>query len=147
MKRQSKLSIKKTDVFREMFGGMLTDLMDERGVTQEALAAATGITQSKISRYARGLNEPKLADFSAICDFFNVAPECFLQLGSPVKPLKSAKRVVDATLEFFGPVEHMLLSNLMATINKALFEVAEDDRPKRIENWAAIIKLMIEKDK
>jgi len=146
MKRQAKVTKIDSDyVFRNTFGLVLSELMDERAISQDALAAQTGITQSKVSRYARGKNEPKLADLAAICKFFNVSPETFLELGSPVKPLKSARQIVDKSARLFGPEEHKLLGDLFDVMIQKLQKMPEPQRLRTIKTWSEVVTLMIER--
>lgn len=55
------------------FSEVFKRLRDERGLTQEQLASALGITKQAVSHYERGTREPKNKEmYEAIADFFNV---------------------------------------------------------------------------
>ena len=53
----------------------LRQLRASRGVSQQAVGQATGITQSQISRIFQGLRAPYLDEFVAITGYFNTTPE------------------------------------------------------------------------
>lgn len=47
--------------------------MERVGVGQVELGHKTGITQSSISRYLRGVSEPRLSDLTRIAEFFSLS--------------------------------------------------------------------------
>lgn len=55
------------------FGKELKQLRKEFELTQEALAKATGITQSQISYYECGKHSPSIEDCIVLADFFGVS--------------------------------------------------------------------------
>ncbi len=64
------------------FSARLRELMDARELTEEELAAATGVSQSSINRYKKGDSggtEPKIGDAKAIAKFFGVPLDEFVQ--------------------------------------------------------------------
>ena len=53
------------------FGKTLRRLREDAGLTQEQLAAATGLTRSRINNYENGLREPDFEMLELFADFFN----------------------------------------------------------------------------
>lgn len=51
----------------------IKDLRLEKGVSQNKLAKALGLTQQAISAYENGLREPDLETLNKIANFFNVS--------------------------------------------------------------------------
>src|SRR5712691_11269446 len=98
---------------RKTFANGLRVLVEQFNVSHGKLAAETGITQSKISRYIRGRNEPKLADLAALCVYFNVSPEFFLDSTMPAAPLTPARVAAQC---LFGPVEEKAMRDLFNTL-------------------------------
>ncbi len=64
------------------FGEKLKDLRSRKlpPLTQTDLATAIGVTQRKISFLETGTSEPSLGDLAAICRFFSVSADYFLDL-------------------------------------------------------------------
>ena len=54
-------------------------LMDENGVTQYKLSQDTGVPQSTLSDWKRGLYTPKVDKLKKIADYFGVPLEYFLE--------------------------------------------------------------------
>jgi HTH-type transcriptional regulator / antitoxin HigA len=59
-------------------GEVLTFLLDQRGLTQQAVAAGTGIHQSVLSRFMKGEREPSLEQIKKLATFFEVDPAVFI---------------------------------------------------------------------
>ena len=81
----------------------LRQLRASRGVSQQAVAEATGITQSQISRIFQGQRAPYLDEFVSITGYFNTTPEKVIteartileeQLGNVVELSAPARTVV-----------------------------------------------------
>ena len=70
------------DAFNLSFGAKLKELRNQKlpHLTQSDLASAIGVTQRKISFLETGTSEPSLKDFAAICQFFTVSADYFLDL-------------------------------------------------------------------
>lgn len=64
------------------FGQKLKELRSRKlpPITQSDLAGAIGVTQRKISFLETETSEPSLRDFAAICRYFNVSADYFLDL-------------------------------------------------------------------
>jgi len=118
--------------------------MKENGISQAALADATGITQSKVSRYMRSRNEPKLADLAAICIYLNVSPEVFLDSSIPVKPLTGTAQALDDSA-MLGPSAHRLFRNLLQMLQHKLRTLKPEDRQRYLEGWVKFVELTTEK--
>ena len=48
------------DEWREIFGGNLSDILEEIGMTQNELAKMTGLSKSRISDYINGYSTPSV---------------------------------------------------------------------------------------
>ena len=69
----------------EKISTRLKRLMDEKGIKQTELAARASIAQSSVSRYVRGVQEPKSRELHAISKVLGVSMESwFSGLPAPV---------------------------------------------------------------
>lgn len=59
------------------FGRLLKKLMDEKNINQVELAKKTGISQSSLSDYLRGVYIPKQDKIHLIADALGVSPALF----------------------------------------------------------------------
>lgn len=75
------------------FPTMLRELMQSRGVTQEALAKVTGRTRQTVSQYVNGISEPSYDVLVDIADFFDVSTDYLLC---------SKKSLSEEVLQFFS---------------------------------------------
>ena len=57
----------------KLFIKRLRDLRDEKGVPQEEVAKAAGITKSTLSKYELGKNEPGMMVAKRLADYYNVS--------------------------------------------------------------------------
>ena len=48
------------DEWREIFGGNLSDILEETGISQNELAKMTGLSKSRISDYINGYSTPSV---------------------------------------------------------------------------------------
>lgn len=55
------------------FSERLRKLRRMRGITQDELAAATGVSRSAIGMYENGAREPNFETLEAFADYFNVS--------------------------------------------------------------------------
>ena len=62
------------------FGERVRLLREEQGVSQAKLGVATQMTQRKISYIECGKFEPSVEDIAALCRYFNVSADYFLNL-------------------------------------------------------------------
>ena len=58
---------------REQIAESLKTLRLARGLTQQELAQATGISQQNISRWELGIHIPNLADCITLADFYGIS--------------------------------------------------------------------------
>lgn len=65
------------------FGRLLKKLMDEKNVNQVELAKKTGISQSSLSDYLRGVYIPKQDKIHLIADALGVSPAVFFSEITP----------------------------------------------------------------
>jgi HTH-type transcriptional regulator / antitoxin HigA len=59
-------------------GEVLAFLLDQRGLTQQAVEAGTGIHQSALSRLIKGEREPSVEQIKKLATFFEIDPAVFL---------------------------------------------------------------------
>lgn len=52
-------------------GERLTELMNEKGISNKALAEITGVTPCSVGRWKRGVKNMRLTQFLIIADYFN----------------------------------------------------------------------------
>lgn len=62
-----------------MIGDILKELREDKGLTQEELAAILKISRTSVSMYESNTNEPSLTTLVAIADFFNVSTDYLLR--------------------------------------------------------------------
>lgn len=61
-----------------MFSDILVKLIEERGVTAYQIAKATGLSNTALSRYKSGKQDPAIDKLIAIADFFDVSTDYLL---------------------------------------------------------------------
>lgn len=61
-----------------MFSEILVKLMEERNVTAYQIAKATGLSNTALSRYKSGKQDPAIDKLIAIADFFDVSTDYLL---------------------------------------------------------------------
>ena len=61
-----------------MIGKIIKELRCERGLSQQALAKAIGVSQKAIDYWERGINEPKASYIILLADYFNVSADFLL---------------------------------------------------------------------
>lgn len=61
-----------------MFSAILVKLIEERGVTAYQIAKATGLSNTALSRYKSGKQDPAIDKLIAIADFFDVSTDYLL---------------------------------------------------------------------
>jgi transcriptional regulator with XRE-family HTH domain len=128
---------------RTVFMARLHELVAKHGVSQTALANETGISPWKISRYLLGRNEPKLADLAALCVYFNVSPEVFLDSREPLKPLTKASQAVE-TSAILGSVEHKLFRDLFQMLQSKLIKLKPEERRHYLQSWVQFARAVLE---
>jgi transcriptional regulator with XRE-family HTH domain len=125
---------------RRIFAAKLGRLMKEFDLSQLGLAQAIGVSQVKISRYLRGRNEPKLADFTAFCVYFNVSPEFFLDSLALARPMTAPATAAES----FDPVEAKHLRDLLQTIRAKALKMKPEARRSYIKAWADFAQRVVE---
>ena len=63
------------------FGRNLRRFREERGITQDALAEATGISKSTVSKYESGTSDPPLQYVFTLSRIYGMKPEYFVKDG------------------------------------------------------------------
>lgn len=66
--------------FMEVFAERLKELRIEKGLSQNQLAKATGLTHAAISRWESGLRQPTAAAIITLAKFFGVTSDYLLGL-------------------------------------------------------------------
>ena len=68
-------------------------LREDNDLTQEQIAKVLGTSQTMYARYERGANEMPIRHLIALCKFYNVSADYFLDtVPSPRQPHKKAKQ-------------------------------------------------------
>ena len=60
------------------FTEKLKDARTEKGLSQQQVAEAIGVTRSAYSNYEQGIREPDLNTLKKICMFFNISSDYLL---------------------------------------------------------------------
>ena len=69
-----KINVRSPTEFDKALGERIGKLMKERGVTQQALGKAVGVTYQQISKYVNGDNRLGVWRFLQICSALGVDP-------------------------------------------------------------------------
>jgi transcriptional regulator with XRE-family HTH domain len=72
------LAVTKGPTALTIFASNVRGERKRQGITQETLAAASGITASEVSRIERGLREPRLLTIVRVANGLGVAPSDLL---------------------------------------------------------------------
>ena len=59
---------------------ILRDLREDADKTQTQIAEVLGTSQTMYARYERGANELPIRHLTALCQFYNVSADYFLQI-------------------------------------------------------------------
>jgi len=62
----------------QIFTDKLRGLREDNDLTQQQIANVLGTSQTMYARYERGANEMPLRYFTALCKFYNVSADYFL---------------------------------------------------------------------
>lgn len=80
------------------FPSRLRNLMETRGVTQQELAEAVGVTRQSISMYAGGQTVPDIYTVQLIADFFKVGVTALLGDQSMIRECRNFKEICTSYL-------------------------------------------------
>lgn len=61
-----------------MVGKIIKELRTEKGLSQQALGKAVGVSQKAIDYWERGVNEPKASYIILLADYFGVTTDYLL---------------------------------------------------------------------
>jgi transcriptional regulator with XRE-family HTH domain len=78
------------------FAEKLRRLMDVRRISQATMAAAVGVSQAQVSKWARGINTPDIGQGMAIARTFGVSLDYLAddaQEGPPPEPSETRKTI------------------------------------------------------
>lgn len=78
---------------KKTFGGMITALRKERGMTQLELAEKMGVTDKAVSKWERDLSYPDINTFPRLAEIFNVSIDELMQVKAPKDEKASSKRI------------------------------------------------------
>ncbi|MGB9780652.1 helix-turn-helix domain-containing protein [Caldanaerobacter sp.] len=120
----------------------IKDLRAEKGISQNELAKALGLTQQAISAYENGLREPDLETLQKIADFFNVSIDYLLgrsDIRNPTDEITEAVEDDPELLEFWNELKQR--EDL-----KLLFKQTRKLSPKDIKQVIRIIKAIEEEE-
>jgi len=68
----------------------LTQLRNAKGVTQDAVATALGVSNKTVSKWENGTSSPDLTMLAALADYYNVSTDALLGLSRDVKSIPIA---------------------------------------------------------
>lgn len=85
-----------------MFGEALKQAMQEKGISQSELSAATGICKSGISQYLAGKNEPSKARKKLLAVALGLPTDYFdnTEVEAPNLPIMTAAKLMGKSKEF-----------------------------------------------
>lgn len=105
----------------------------EKGLTQQQLADAIGVTKSTMAKYDRGDLEPNLTNVKKIADALNVSVDLLLGNDAFVKRMETAdlaflKSLRDTALKnnLINNVEYKTLSH--SDVANKVFDIIDDDK-------------------
>lgn len=61
-----------------MIGQKIKELRTEKGISQQTLAKAIGVSQKAVDYWERSVNEPKASYIILLADYFNVTADYLL---------------------------------------------------------------------
>ncbi len=67
-------------IFAERLSGLLQAVKSEKGIIQEDVAKATGITRQSLGKWANGENVPDILDLKKLAEYFGVSADYLLGL-------------------------------------------------------------------
>lgn len=83
--------------FSAPFAKSISELMRERGITQEEIAAEIGKTRQTVSQYVNGISEPGYDTLVKIADYFGVSTDYLLGRTSVKTPDSSVQAIIAYT--------------------------------------------------
>lgn len=90
---------------KEPFPSRLSEIMEERGVSQEKLAKALGVKRQTVSLYKTGQSSPNAGQLRKISEFFEISSDWLLGMSD----VKSQDENLQSTCEYTGLSESALL--------------------------------------
>ena len=121
------------------FGGILSQLRREKGLSQQSAATELGVSQALLSHYENGAREPKLEFVVKACDYYGVTADYILgrvddrttqTLPAP-RSCAGAPRLISAA--------HSVFDKLDELSNPELYSAAVDYLVVPIENIALML--------
>lgn len=79
----------------KLFIKRLRDLRDEKGVSQEEVSKAVGITKSTLSKYELGKNEPGMMVAKKLADYFHVSFDWLVGYSDEKQPVMAKKELTN----------------------------------------------------
>lgn len=77
----------------EVIGTILRNLRTEKGVTLKEVSIQTGITDSLISKYERGLSEPGLRPLRKLATYYKVSLDYLFGITEDKQPIITSEKV------------------------------------------------------
>ena len=102
-------------------GGAIRELRLKRGVTQEGLAGALGVSVQTVSRWENGVNFPDLSMLPELAVYFNVTTDFLLGLER-----KTVMAKLIRTVETFEPASREEAEEMVLRFKGEKFPVLKD---------------------
>ena len=90
---------------KQTFGGMISSLRKEKGMTQLELAEKMGVTDKAVSKWERDLSFPDINSIPKLAEVFEVSIDELMQVKSETKDniaKNKAEEIVDTALKEIG---------------------------------------------
>lgn len=95
---------------RKIFAGNLREIMKEKGVTQQTLAQAVGVSDASVSFWLSGQKYPSPGKVQKIADFLGVRKS---QLIDKYPPVNYKMELILSKLQRLTPAQLQIVENLI----------------------------------
>ena len=130
---------------KQTFGGMISSLRKEKGMTQLELAEKMGVTDKAVSKWERDLSFPDINSIPKLAEVFEVSIDELMQVKSETKDniaKNKAEEIVDTALKDIG-----LARGIAVTVLSILGEVETNSAFILLGIGLASVSVSLLKDK
>lgn len=130
---------------KQTFGGMISSLRKEKGMTQLELAEKMGVTDKAVSKWERDLSFPDINSIPKLAEVFEVSIDELMQVKSETKDniaKNKAEEIVDTALKGIG-----LAMGIAVTVLSILGEVETNSAFILLGIGLASVSVSLLKDK
>lgn len=130
---------------KQTFGGMISSLRKEKGMTQLELAEKMGVTDKAVSKWERDLSFPDINSIPKLAEVFEVSIDELMQVKSETKDniaKNKAEEIVDTALKEIG-----LAMGIAVTVLSILGEVETNSAFILLGIGLASVSVSLLKDK